>query len=116
MHEAYYGPAASAVHAVNRLLGLSATGREQDWEIEFANGARAGEMLDLLKSPDLDLDVRSALALVALHSMDQGARPDMIKLVVATREIFSAFPCVRNRMRSYWQHHVAGEVVAAALA
>lgn len=116
MDDGFCGPAPSGVEAISRLLRLSITGKEQDWEIEFADPERIEEMFGILKGGDLDLDAQSALALLALHSMDEGASLEMSKLVSTAREIFDASPIIRNRMRSYWGRLSAGEVVAKVLA
>jgi hypothetical protein len=70
MDEPYHWPDANAVRTLNSLLKLPATGREQDWEIEMAEIGRMPEMLALLNGATLDLECRSALALLMLHALD----------------------------------------------
>ena len=66
----YYGPAAADEQEVNRLLALTATGREQDWEIELADPSRLDEMMYLLESKHLSEKLKTALCLLMLASFD----------------------------------------------
>jgi hypothetical protein len=61
----------SSTDKLTELLALSATGQEQDWEIELANEQRIGEFLaayeEIISSPDDKL----ALMALILASTDQ---------------------------------------------
>lgn len=99
-HE-FYGATMCAILKVNKLLDLPATGKEQDWEFEFASPGRIREILNLLMHSDLDDECQSALALLMIASiedagaMDASDREDAIKW-------FSSHEKVRGQMHFYW--------------
>lgn len=100
----FYGATAEAIGAVNSRLGIQATGREQDWEVEFADPPRIAEMLDLAEQGMLDLEARSALWLLILASFDVifengGANSE---LVARAGLLISRDPDVLFRMRFHW--------------
>lgn len=117
MDDAYYGPTPDAVAMVNRLLDLPASGHEQDWEIELADPKRIGEMLRLLGDTELNLEARSALTLLILHSLDEaaasGAKADIE--AAALRDILDRAPEVRRRMRRYWDRFSQEQATTLAL-
>lgn len=45
MAREFYGATVEAQRAINKLLALPASGREQDWEVELADPHRVEEML-----------------------------------------------------------------------
>ena len=66
----YYGANACGRDFVNKVLNISSTGKEQDWEIEFANPSRLREMLDIGYNSDLNFDQKAALSLLIIASAD----------------------------------------------
>jgi hypothetical protein len=117
MSEEYYGPTPAARERLEQLLGLRATGREQDWEIEFADPARIRDMLRILDDTDLDNDERSALSALTLHSLEEAAEAG-IKVNLAAlelRNILSRTPTVRERMRFYWKRMEQDRVASLVL-
>lgn len=99
----FYGPTSDAVLKINALLGFSATGREQDWEIEFSSPMRVREMLDFLVRGNFDDEIQTALALLMLASMDEA---NTVDLEDQDRVIqwFSANERIRKKMQFYWIH------------
>jgi hypothetical protein len=52
------------------MLGLSATGREQDWDLELADPSRIDEFVALYQQAQLSLTDRAALMALVLASTD----------------------------------------------
>lgn len=104
MQTEFYGAKASAQEAINHLLRLPATGKEQDWEIELANPSRINEMLDALELQTLDLDCQNALALLLLTSMEEASEAGNLDEMQVKRmaHILSLREEVRKRMHFYW--------------
>jgi hypothetical protein len=100
----YLYPTPGSKEMLNRLLRLPATGDEQDWEVELADPARIAEWLALFEAAELDLEARSALALLLLcsilHAEPAAIPADAIpRLNAALRRDAP----VGKRMRSYWR-------------
>ena len=114
----YLWPDPEAVRTLTSVLKLPATGREQDWEIELADAAKLGEMLTLFSSGGLDLECRSALALLILFAIEYYPDVDIPprQWIGPVREALENDPEVRNRMLSYWGFHGGQTIVAAILA
>jgi len=91
---------------VNRTLGLMATGREQDWEIEFADSKRLNLMLDVLEEGFLDFDAQSALCLLIVASFEEGfdAGNENSDQTKRAAQLIAANPNVLERMRFYWMN------------
>lgn len=87
---------------MTRLLSLPAHGHEQDWEIEFADSTRLGEFLELFESDRLDLEGRSALALLILFSITYADGPVREDFLMRTRKAILEDAEVHRRMTSYW--------------
>src|SRR5436190_24284599 len=100
MEEPYHWPDTSAIRTLNTLLKLPATGREQDWEIEMADIGRLPQMLALMNSGTLDLECRSALALLMLHALDV-ADVAPSNEIYAVKAAIDGDPDVRRRILSY---------------
>ncbi|WP_342249388.1 hypothetical protein [Sphingomonas sp. OTU376] len=104
MSAEYYGPTVAAVERLNRLLDLPATGHEQDWEIEFADPAKLGDMLRVLRTENLDEEEQCALSALALHSLEEAAGAG-IKVNLAAAELrgtLAQTPALQDKMRFYW--------------
>lgn len=98
----YHWPHPQAIEAVTRLLSLPAHGHEQDWEIELADSTRLGEFLELIESDRLDLERRSALALLILFSITYADGPVREDVLMRTRKAILEDAEVHRRMTSYW--------------
>jgi hypothetical protein len=104
MNSPYYGAAANAEQAINRLLDLNASGKEQDWEIEFADPSKIEIMLDHLENRTLDTPTRSALCLLLIASLDEAfdhgsvscAWKDRATSAIAKEQV------VLEQMRFFW--------------
>jgi hypothetical protein len=91
------------VQTLNALFELPAHGREQDWEIELADGTRIAEFLAALSDKSLDLECRSALALLILHSLTYAGTAEVTEdMAAATKRIIHGDREVYERMLSYW--------------
>lgn len=75
----------------------------QDWEVEFSNGSRISEFLSVLSENSLDIECRSALALLVLHSFTYsdpiGVTPEM---AATARRVIHGDKEIYERMLSYW--------------
>lgn len=98
----YHWPHPEATEAVTRLLSLPAHGQEQDWEIELADSTRLGEFLELFESDRLDLEGRSALALLILFSITYADGPVKEDILMQIRKAMLGDAEVHRRMKSYW--------------
>ena len=121
MGREYYGATADAQRAVNAMLALPATGREQDWEIEFADPGLVEPILGLLASDMPDLDVRCALALLLVASLDEGAgdgtQGSGPELIERAEKLLKADQAVHEAMTFFWldQHQALDEERIGAL-
>ena len=117
MKQPYRWPDPEACRTLNSLLNLPATGKEQDWEIEFAHGDRLAEMLALFTDGDLDLECRSALALLMLSSCSYpGVVEPPEPLVNAIQNALRRDGDVRHRMLEYWSDgFLENEALVAAI-
>ena len=104
MAREFYGATVEAQHAINKLLALPASGREQDWEVELADPHRIGEMLTVASDSSLNLDERCALALLTIASIDESADAGEVnpKDVERAKSILKQDDQVRDAMIFYW--------------
>ncbi|MGZ4982139.1 MAG: hypothetical protein ACXWAB_11915 [Methylobacter sp.] len=104
MSNKFYGPTAEAENAINQLLQLPATGKEQDWEFELANPSKIDEMFDAFESKKLDLDSKSALALLIISSIEEAYESETLDetKVLRASALFASDDEVRSRMLFYW--------------
>ena len=120
MNETYRWPDPAAVKTINLMMSLPATGNEQDWEIELADSDRLDEALGLLRTGGLDLEARSALALLILHSLTyhRGGDAASTLRIDEVRSALEADAPVRARMKEYWSGDFGENerVVSAVLA
>ena len=100
----YYGATREAQDQLNELLGFPATGREQDWEIEFADPARIEEMLEIARGEELNLECRSALWLLILASLESAFDEAKFEspLIRTAAEDLARDSAVLDRMRFHW--------------
>lgn len=104
MAREFYGATVEAQRAINKLLSLPASGREQDWEVELADPYRIEEMLTVASENDLHLDERCALALLTIASIDElaGAGEVNAQVIERARSILTQDEEVRDAMIFYW--------------
>lgn len=104
MAREFYGATVEAQRAINKLLALPASGREQDWEVELADPRRIGEMLAIASDGGLNLDERRALALLTIASIDEAANAGEVDYqdVERANSILKQDDEVREAMTFYW--------------
>lgn len=104
MKISFYGATAAAEQEANRLLGLDASGAEQDWEFEFADPAKIDSILKLLETGGIDQSVRSALCLLLLASIDEALDGEGVSGDRQARVLLrmSDDPVVLEQMKFYW--------------
>lgn len=104
MTREFYGATVEAQRAINKLLALPASGREQDWEIELADPRRIGEMLAIAADGGLNLDERRALALLTIASIDEAADAGEVNHqdIEQANLILGQDDEVRDAMTFYW--------------
>jgi len=102
---------------INRLLALPATGDEQDWEIELADPNKVEGMFELLADRSLDLEERSAVALLLTHTVDElhDDDEDTSALVPRLRSLLASDLEVLHRMRFYWSQLQTSDAIQEAL-
>src|SRR5687768_6195970 len=98
----YYGATARAEQRASELLNLDYTGREQDWELEFASPTLIEPILGLMEATDVDLEVLSALALLLIASFQGCAVKAPDRSAGRFAALMGANPDVRERMQFYW--------------
>jgi len=111
MTNEYLCPERGAVEQVNRMFNLPATGKEQDWELELSDPDRLDEMLDALEQANLDLETKSALALLVIASIEDGDETEkpVAAHIARMREVLRNDRIVNDRMRYYWLRNGGGE-------
>ncbi len=89
---------------INELLDLPASGDEYSWEFELADSAKLDAMCQHLESGQLDLEDSSALALVAIASMEEAVDNsiDVEPFLARLRAVFNANEDLQVRMVSFW--------------
>lgn len=115
MEQPYFGPTQKAVEHLNGALALPATGAEQDWELELADPSKLSLMLQLLNSAQLDGEIRSALAALTLHTMQQAYEDgiDVSSAVQLLKRYMQTNTSLRLQMIGFWSRF---DPVLAALA
>lgn len=104
MPRGFYGAKPQAIRTINDLLGLPASGQEQDWEIELADPARIDEMLDLQSLHELDYDAKCALSLLLIGSIELAFENGALEehQVRRASEFFRENPPILEAMCCYW--------------
>lgn len=113
----YHWPDRAATTHINELLSLPANGQEQDWEIELSDPERVVEFAALLTDRQLNLEQRSALALLALCSYEEAVESNM-DTEVAQAHFATAFdlhPVIFARMKTYFSRYSYMREVGALL-
>jgi hypothetical protein len=104
MAQEFYGATVEAQHTINKLLLLPASGREQDWEFEFADPYRIDEMLSVASANDLNTDEKCALVLLIIASIDEAVEIGKVKPenIEQVKSILEQDDKVRDAMIFYW--------------
>jgi hypothetical protein len=101
--ERYTGATRDAMRTINSLFDLPARGDEQDWEIELADGKRIPDFLAVLSEKSLDIECRSALALLTLFSFTYPEPAEVTAdMAASARSIIQGDKAVYERMLSHW--------------
>jgi hypothetical protein len=104
MTREFFGATANAQHAINMLLSLPASGKEQDWELELANPDRIEEMLDAFLVDDLKFDEKCAVALLMCASVEEAFEVNCLDPVIVDRVkiAIEREGDVHEAMKFYW--------------
>lgn len=109
--EPYYGPTRAAREAVNSLLGLEASAGQSEWEAEARDPAKLELLVAALAAAALDMETRSAIALLLLEFADGMSS----ELLTRIRWHLRHDAPVQARMRYWWTHMDGGRAVMEAL-
>jgi hypothetical protein len=104
MTQEFYGATLKAQHSISKLLSLSASGREQDWEFELTDPHRIEEMLAAASITDLDYDEKCALALITIASIEEFVEEGVTNsnLIEQAKVILKKDSNVCKAMKFYW--------------
>ena len=113
----YYGPTRDARAAINQLLGLPADAKPDQWEAQLSDRGKLEAILDALADHSLDVEQRSAIALLLLDTLDRTALHDRATTETLTRIrwLLRRDEQVHARMRYWWAHMDGGALVMEAL-
>ena len=100
----YYGPHVGTERVLNEMLKLPAQGHEQDWEIELADPERVEEMLNAFPLVEPDIELKSALALLLIRSMEEAHRIGVLEegQILRAAEVVQGNAILRERMRFHF--------------
>ena len=104
MTNEYYGATRDAENTINSLLGLPANGDEQDWEFELADPSKIDRMIEVLAHEQLDLECKSALALLLISSIQDAEELGMLRAdqMRGVTELLLKDGNLLSRMHFYW--------------
>jgi hypothetical protein len=116
-YEPYYGPSRRACAVLNALFGLASECRQPDWESELAAPDKRERAVELLSDESVDVEARSAIALLLLETLERAAIESCAdaELVTRVRWQLRRDPRVQSRMRYWWSHMGGGTAVMHAL-
>lgn len=97
-------PSRDEIEKLNEILGFRATGDEQDWETEFADGALTQEFFECYKSEDLSPSQKMAVMQLVLASFDEMmySEKDDPSLWVQISEALRADQSIHTYTIEYW--------------
>lgn len=100
----FYTATPEAQLKVNELLALPASGDEYSWEFELADSSKLDAMCQHLESGQLNIEDSSAMALIAIASMEEAVdnSVDVEAYLVRLRAVFNANEELQVRMVSFW--------------
>jgi len=104
MPNEFYGPTKESEKKINLLLRLPASGDEQDWEFELADLSKIDQMIEVFISENLDLEAKSALAVLLISSMQDADEAGVLRedQIRRAKLLLSENGDVLSRMRFYW--------------
>lgn len=104
MSSEFYGATQAAQQTINGLLGLPASGREQDWEMELADPTRIHEMLEVASRDTLSFDEKCAACLLLIASLEKANEAGELEQAVIqeTQRLLAANPPVQEAMDFFW--------------
>lgn len=116
--EPYYGPTREARLAMNQILQLHAAAARDQWDAALAESGNRERLVGALGDPSVDVESRSAIALLLLETIDRLAQQGCsgTELMVRLRWHLSRDPRVQSRMRYWWTHLDCSAPVIEALA
>lgn len=100
----YYGPTVKAAKMASTLIGINASGKEQDWEIEFADPEIIPRLLNALELRKFDDEAKTALYLLLLASLElelSSGKKDRLH-IVKSKEIIGGDKNSLEKMQFYW--------------
>lgn len=112
--EPYYGPTRDAREAVNLVLGLEPAAAQDDWQAELGRVGQLDRLVDALGNASLDMEARSAIALLLLDHLDRTVA-NATELLARIRWHLRADARVQARMRYWWTHMEGSGAVMEAL-
>ena len=115
--EPYYGPSPEARAEVNAILGLHTAAGQMEWRAELKKSGRVEQALGAIGDPVLDLETRSAFALLLLDAVDRMAAYGKVptELLGRIRWHLRQDARVRSRMRYFWTHMEGSRAVLGTL-
>lgn len=112
--EAYYGPTREAREAVNLVLGLGPAAGQDEWEAALGKTGEVDRLVDALGNASIDMEARSAIALLLLDHLDRTAA-SATELLARIRWRLRSDARVQARMRYWWTHMEGSGAVMEAL-
>ena len=115
--EPYYGPTRAARAVINAILGLPSAAGQQEEQDALRRDGGLQLAIDALDDASLDIEGRSALALLLLDAIERMANygPVRAELLSRIRWQLRQHPQVQSRMRYFWTHMDASGAVLEAL-
>lgn len=114
--EPYYGPTCDARVQVNRLLGLDAAAGQDQWAAELAEPGKLQQAIAALGDLSLDVEARSAIALLLTDDLDQMATgAAQTELLTRIGWLLRRDRQVQARMRYFWSHMEASAALMRAI-
>lgn len=89
---------------VSTLIGITTSGKEQDWEIEFADPEIIPRLLNALELREFDDEAKTALYLLLLASLElefSSGKKNQLH-IVRTKEIIGGDKNSLKKMQFYW--------------
>lgn len=111
----YYGPTRAARETVNRILGLASAAGQAEWEAELDEPANVELSMDALGDVSLDIETRSAIALMITDRLDRAAGQVPTELLTRMGWLLRRDPQIQARMRYFWSRMDASAALMQAL-
>lgn len=93
-----------AIGYLNQELGLPATGREQDWEIELSDASRIGEFISFYENHTLSDDRQYALMALIVGSLGDLVYAEPVDEIIwgKVAKLLCANPILHKPIIDYW--------------